>query len=71
MKQIHCNKCGNEIKMINEIPREDYILVRKEWGYFSKKDGKTQQFVLCEECVEKLECEFVRPAVGKDTTEML
>lgn len=71
MKRIYCNRCGNEIKIISDIPHEDYVLVHKEWGYFSKKDGKTQEFVLCEECIEKLEREFAIPALWKDTTEML
>lgn len=71
MKRIYCNKCGHEIKVINGIEHEDYVLISKKWGYFSQKDGKTQEFVLCEGCVEKLECEFAIPAVWKDTTEML
>ncbi|MBO5087850.1 MAG: hypothetical protein J6C01_04180 [Lachnospiraceae bacterium] len=71
MKRIYCNKCGHEIKFINGIAHEDYVFVSKEWGYFSQKDGKTQEFVLCEGCVEKLEREFAIPAVWKDTTEML
>lgn len=71
MKQSCCNKCGKEIKVINEIPHEDYILVQKQWGYFSKKDGKTQEFVLCEECVERVEQEFILPSAWRDTTEML
>lgn len=71
MNRIYCNKCGHEIKVINEIPHEDYVVVSKEWGYFSNKDGKTQKFVLCEACVEKLEREFAIPAIWKDTTEML
>ena len=71
MKQICCNKCGCEIKVVHEIPHEDYVLIRKEWGYFSKKDGKTQEFILCEKCVEKLEKDFLIPATWCDTTEML
>lgn len=71
MKRICCNKCGKEIKMVNEIPHEDYIFVRKEWGYFSEIDGKTQEFVLCETCTKGLEQEFVIPSKWSDTTEML
>ena len=71
MNQLSCNKCGHEIKFINEIPHEDYVLVYKQWGYFSRKDGKTQRFALCEECVERLEKEFVIPCKWSDTTELL
>lgn len=71
MKQISCNKCGKEIKSVNGIPREDYIHIRKAWGYFSRMDGRTQEFCLCEECANRLEKEFVIPSKWCDTTEML
>lgn len=71
MQQIQCNKCGKLIKMKNGIAHEDYLLVHKEWGYFSKKDGRTQEFIMCEECVKKLEEEFAVPSHWKNTIEML
>lgn len=71
MRQIHCNKCGKEIGMKNGIAHEDYIFVRKEWGYFSTKDGKTQEFIMCENCMKKLEEDFVIPSLWEDTVEML
>ena len=71
MGLIYCNKCGKTIKMRKEIPLEDFIQIRKSWGYFSKKDGKTQEFVLCEECVEWLEREFKRPSKFYETVEMI
>ncbi len=71
MGLIYCNKCGKTIKVHKEIPLEDFIQIRKSWGYFSKKDGKTQEFVLCEECVEWLEGEFNRPSKFYETVEMI
>ena len=71
MERIYCNKCGKELKICNGIPREDFIHVCKEWGYFSKKDGRTQEFILCEKCVERLEKEFVRPIKQYETVEMI
>ncbi len=71
MEQIHCNKCGKVIEMKNGIAHEDYIFIRKEWGYFSAKDGKTQEFVMCEKCMKKLEKDFVIPSRWVDTVEML
>ena len=71
MELIYCNKCGKTIKVRKDIPLEDFIQIRKSWGYFSKKDGKTQEFVLCEECVEWLEREFIRPSKVYETVEML
>lgn len=71
MRQIHCNRCGKEISMKKGIAQEDYIFVRKEWGYFSKKDGKTQEFIMCENCIRMIEEEFVIPSRWEDTTELL
>lgn len=71
MRQIYCNRCGKEIEIKNEIAQEDYIFIRKEWGYFSKKDGKTQEFLMCENCIKKLEEDFVIPSRWEDTIEMV
>lgn len=71
MKKIYCNSCGKEIKMMNLIPVEDYIYVRKNWGYFSEVDGRTQEFVLCESCVKDMEEGFTIPSKWCDTTELL
>ncbi|MCM1158696.1 MAG: hypothetical protein NC300_08720 [Bacteroidales bacterium] len=71
MEQIYCNKCGKVIEISNGIPREDFIRICKEWGYFSKKDGTTQEFVLCEDCVERMEEEFILPVSFRRTTEMI
>lgn len=68
---IICNKCGRKLLIENQIAREDYLQVNKPWGYFSKKDGKTYQFVLCENCCDKLIEEFKVPVNIKDTTELL
>ncbi len=70
-KKRCCNKCGKEFGMENGICREDYIHIRKEWGYFSEKDGKTQEFLICEACVAIIEKEFVIPSHFEDTKEML
>ena len=68
---IVCNRCGKTIKMKNDIAYEDFIRVCKPWGYFSKKDGKTQEFIICEACVGLIEQEFVIPSKEYDTTEMI
>ena len=71
MELIYCNKCGRLIKTHNGIPVEDFIKTKKSWGYFSEKDGRTQEFVLCEDCVEWLEKEFFRPSRIYETVEMI
>lgn len=69
--QCVCNACGKRIAMENEIAKEDYIKVRKDWGYFSKKDGRTQSFVLCERCADRIIGSFVIPAEMVETIELL
>lgn len=71
MDGMVCNKCGKELKLENGIYREDFIYICKPWGYFSKKDGKTQEFTLCELCVENFSKEFKVPLKEYDTTELI
>lgn len=71
MERIYCNRCGKELKIHNGIPHEDFIHICKAWGYFSKKDGMQQEFVICEDCAERMEQEFVIPSRLYDTTELL
>ena len=40
--------------------------VRKEWGYFSKRDLEVHEFAICESCYEKMIDQFVIPV--KKTT---
>lgn len=71
MEQIFCNACGKKLKVYNGIPQEDFIRVCKSWGYFSKKDGITQEFIMCENCVEQLERKVTLPFKEYETIEML
>ena len=49
--KVLCNCCGKEIqiKENTQIALEDYIMIEKIWGYFSKKDGIRQKMVVCED----------------------
>lgn len=60
-KNIYCNACGRQIRKDNDILKEDVLKVTKDWGYFSKKDLQIHEFVLCEECYDKMIDGFVRP----------
>lgn len=70
-EKLVCNMCGKRLLRENDIPLEDYVVVRKEWGYFSKKDGITQKFALCETCCDTLVNSFKVPADVRKTTELL
>ena len=66
-ERIICNCCGKEITVKNGIFQEDYLHVVKNWGYFSEKDGRKQEFFLCESCYDRITGAFLHPV---DTTEM-
>lgn len=66
-----CNMCGRIIRFDGDIPKEEYISVCKNWGYFSKKDGKTWNYIICESCNDKLIEGFAVPVEITDTTELL
>lgn len=69
--ELICNMCGRKLLVEHDIPREDYISVSKSWGYFSTKDGITEQFVICEACSDNLKKSFKVPATVKETSELL
>lgn len=71
MEHLVCNRCGKKLKIENGIAKEDCLQVCKSWGYFSKKDGNTQEFILCEDCVGIIAKDFVIPAKFSETTELL
>ena len=52
--KVYCNCCGKEIRMEENMryALEDYIVIEKIWGYFSKKDGTRQKMKICESCFD-------------------
>lgn len=69
---IICNKCGRRLQEDEtEIVLEDFVLIRKEWGYFSKKDGTIWEMALCEKCFNWLEGELTVPIKKSNQSELL
>lgn len=74
MKQnemTHCNGCAKELKIENEILKEDIFEGRKAWGYFSKKDLTVDTFCLCEECYEAMIQNFKIPVDRREKVEAI
>lgn len=69
--EIRCNMCGKKIEQKQDMPIEDFISIKKSWGYFSKKDGTVQEFDLCEECCDTLIRGFQIPVTETEQKEML
>lgn len=50
---IYCNCCGKELLQKNGMLTEDVYHIKKDWGYFSEKDGLSQEADICEKCLSK------------------
>ena len=68
---VICNKCGKQLLEENGVMKEDFLCVKKEWGYFSRMDGKIWEFNICEDCMYELEKELKIPIRKRDKTELL
>lgn len=70
-KDIYCNMCGKKIRTEKGIPREDFLSVKKKWGYFSGQDGLQYEFELCEECCRRFTEQFQIPVTVTEPHEWL
>ena len=69
--KILCNCCGRELRIENDVLMEDIVQVKKDWGFFSQKDGERHTFSLCEECYDEITEKFQIPVTVSDRTELL
>lgn len=70
-KQIYCNACGRELETDHDLLKEDALFVKKDWGYFSKKDLQVHEFILCENCYDEITKKFCRQVTITDKKEAL
>ncbi|MCM1263396.1 MAG: hypothetical protein NC313_11815 [Butyrivibrio sp.] len=68
---VICNCCKKELLVENGILKDECIHISHDFGYFSKKDGETQSFDLCEDCYEKITEKFIIPVETKDRQELI
>lgn len=69
--KVICNCCKKVIREKDGIPREEFLHVEKEWGYFSGKDGERQEFDICEACYDKWVKGFQIPVQTIEVTELV
>ncbi|WP_105616628.1 hypothetical protein [Vallitalea okinawensis] len=50
---VICNCCGREINKDQYGLMEDYITIKKTWGYNSAFDGQSHELDVCNDCYEK------------------
>lgn len=70
MTTLICNCCGKEIKKSGAI-HEDYLHIRKNWGYLSEWDGITEEMNICADCLRRWESGFAVPSKKQATIELL
>ncbi|MBQ9119334.1 MAG: hypothetical protein IJY09_04645 [Lachnospiraceae bacterium] len=69
--QLYCNCCGRRLKSVDGVLREDALCVKKEWGYFSKKDLQVHSFLVCEACYDRMIKQFHIPVTVEEKREVL
>ena len=67
----YCNACGRVLESRDGILQEDALIVKKDWGYFSKKDLEVHEFVICEDCYDAMATGFARPVSVSQKREVL
>ncbi len=68
---ITCNCCGKEYEGKGTVVEADFLNVKKQWGYFSEKDGIVHEFFVCETCYDNWLEKFAIPPVERKATEMI
>lgn len=68
---LMCNSCGRGLQRSNGIYREDFVEIRKKWGYFSSKDTENHTLIFCESCYDRLIKRLVLPPQITEETEIL
>ena len=67
---VVCNKCGKIICENKTIKKADYVIIKKDWGYFSSKDGMHQEMNICEGCFDEMVKGFQIPPFEEANTEL-
>lgn len=62
-----CNVCG---RVLDEA-QEDYLVIEKEWGYFSNKDGTYDRIRVCEICYDQWVEQFAQPVDRQQVAELV
>lgn len=69
--EMTCNKCGKKMNVNNGIVDQGVLNITYGWGYFSKKDGETHSFDICEECYDQLIKTFLIPIDIEERNEIV
>lgn len=71
LEEVVCNKCGRKLKVEGGSLKEFCFAAHTAFGYFSRKDGVTHHFDLCEDCYDDLTAQFAVAVEEAEETELL
>ena len=71
LQKVICNRCEKELFVENGLLKDAVYEGKQSFGYFSKKDGVTHRFDLCETCYDEWIRMFAIPVAESENTEMI
>ena len=71
LEKVVCNKCGRTLRVENGLLKEFCFSADAVFGYFSRKDGVSQHFDLCEDCYDEWTAQFRVPVEETENLEFL
>ena len=71
LKKAVCNNCKKELKIERGILKEGIFEGTHTFGYFSKRDGITHKFDLCEACYDRMVERFLLPVTEIEEKEIM
>lgn len=71
LNEVVCNRCGRKLKVENGYLKEGCFSAAVMFDYFSRKDGVSHRFDLCEDCYDRMISQFEIPVEESDGTELL
>ena len=71
LMKVVCNKCGRQLKLENGYLKEYCFEADTVFGYFSRKDGASHHFDLCEDCYDEITAQFAVSVEEQEELELL
>ncbi|MBQ8527332.1 MAG: hypothetical protein IJ429_02550 [Lachnospiraceae bacterium] len=71
LQQMVCNRCEKKLFVDNGLLKDSAYEGSQTFGYFSKRDGVTHRFDLCEECYEEWIRMFRIPVSETENAEII
>ena len=71
LQKVVCNHCEKSLFVENGLLKDAVYEGKQSFGYFSKRDGVTHRFDLCEACYDEWIRMFRIPVEEEEATELI